>query len=219
MDNQNTLFLSQYERILESPNKYYDKCSAYAHTSDEVLKAEDLGYSSEKIFFAFSQNENTEDIFTKCRFVSSSLDELESINKIASKNHIDGVLKKVGLVLVPDGFDNGAAQGFRIKDLFDLSKEIKKLNFISVRGCVFNGNVSGLFGKELGAYFRACYESAKKMTVILPCAMPYICVGNCLSQIELNKKEHPDTLNDCLNIAEIVAKQNETAFYAKLYIS
>lgn len=219
MDNQNTLFLSQYQRILKCPNKYYSNCSVEAHTVDEVLHAVELGYTCESIFYTFEKKENINNIITKCRPVAGSLDELKIINDLALKCHTDGLLEKVGLILIPDGFDNGFARGFRIKDLPDLSKEIKKLKFISVRGCICRGDVSGLYGKKLGAYFRACYESAKNMTVILPCAMPYICVGNCFGQIESNEDQRPETFPDCLNAAEIVAKQNETAFYAKLYIS
>lgn len=222
MDIKNTLFLSQYRRALKHPNKYYDNCSIEAQTADEVLNAVNLGYSSENIFYTPSEKENTkniENIITKCRTVAGSLDELKAINNVASEYHTDGLLEKVGLVLIPDGFDSGFEAGFRIKDLPELSKEIKNLEFITVRGCICVGDVSDLYGKELGTYFRACYESAKWMTVILPCAMPYICVGNCLKQIHLNNNKQPETLRDCLNAAEIVAKQNETAFYAKLYIS
>lgn len=150
--------------------------------------------------------------------VADNIEDLREFND-NSKPGADGTLPRIGLRIVPEEFDDGIVTGIRIPELNDLAPEIRTLRNITVRGCFVSGNLKGIHGHDLGRFFRASYESAKKMTVILPCAMPYICVENALSALKYNRDEHPETLSDAVTAAEIVAKQNETAFYAKLFIS
>jgi len=150
--------------------------------------------------------------------VADRIEALREFNDI-SKPGSEGTLPRIGLRIVPAEFDDASITGIRISELSDLAPEIRSLRNITVRGCFVNGSLKNIHGKELGRFFRASYESAKKMTVILPCAMPYICIENVLSALKYNRDEHPETLRDAITAAEIVAKQNETAFYAKLYVS
>lgn len=149
--------------------------------------------------------------------LANSLADLQRLNAEADTQ--DTALLHVGLRLIPDAFDDTALSGIRVSHLRQLAPEIRRLSAITVRGCFVRGNLDGLHGKELGRFFRACYESAKQMTVILPCAMPYLCVEGGLAALSFNQAAHPETLKDALTAAQIVAMQNQTAFYAELLIT
>lgn len=150
--------------------------------------------------------------------LANSLDDLRRCNADAQPNAA-GELTRVGLRIIPDAFDDGAIIGIRVSELSGIAPEIRKLRNITVRGCFVRGRLDGLHGKELGRFFRACYESAKQMTVILPCAMPYLCVEGGLAALAYNQSEHSETLSEAITAAQIVAMQNQTAFYAKLLIT
>ena len=149
--------------------------------------------------------------------LANGLEELRRCDG-AAEAKAGGALTRVGLRLVPDAFDDGALVGVRVSELARLAPEIRQLRRITVRGCSVRGRLDRLHGKELGRFFRACYESAKRMTVILPCAMPYLCVEGGLAALAYNQAEHPETLDEAVTAAQIVAMQNRTAFYAKLLI-
>lgn len=155
----------------------------------------------------------------KCRFVARSLEELCLINRIALEEFGGQPLTAVGLYLLPDAYDHGANQGIKEKELPTLTSELKKLSTISVQGCFVEDCMEGLYGKELGKYFRNCYELAKRMTVILPCSMPYLGIMGVLDAINRNLREQPETIPDVQRAAEIVSMQNQTAFYAKLLVT
>lgn len=163
--------------------------------------------------------EQVRGIFGKCRFVAGSLEELRLINRIALSENSGGQLTAVGLHLVPAAYDGGGRQGIKEPELPALASEIKKLSGVSVQGCFVQGCIEGLYGKELGRYFRNCYELAKRMTVILPCSMPYLCIAGAAAAIVRNGRDQPETLSEVRRAAEIVAMQNRTAFYAKLLIT
>jgi len=150
--------------------------------------------------------------------LANSLDDLLRCNA-ETQPSADGAPARIGLRIVPDAFDDAALIGIRVSELSRLAPEIRRLRGITVRGCFVCGSLGGLHGKELGRFFRACYESAKQMTVILPCAMPYLCAENGLAALAYNQTEHPETLDEAITAAQIVAMQNQTAFYAKLLIT
>ena len=150
--------------------------------------------------------------------LANSLEELRSFNERSAPSAA-GELPRIGLRIIPDAFNDASLAGIRVSELNALAPEVRSLRNITVRGCFVTGDLTGLHGKELGRFFRACYESAKQMTVILPCAMPYLCVENGLAALAFNQKEHPETFRDALTAAQIVAMQNQTAFYAKLLIT
>ncbi len=190
-------------------------------TEEQVLSAVDLGLQREQIFFSEPGKTNADlpRLFGTCRFVASSWDELREIDKIARLHPREGALESVGLRIIPRRFDDGKQPGFPEGMLPELAQKIKTLPAISVRGCFVLGEIEGLHGEELGRYFRECYELAKRMTVILPCGMPYLCIVNGAVAACLNAAEHPETLEAFLRQAKIVAAQNQTAFYAKLLMT
>ena len=150
------------------------------------------------------------------RLLAESLDDLLKLN---AQGRQGAPLLRVGLRIIPDAFDDASLSGVRVSQLPALAPHVRRLGALTVRGCFVSGNLNGLHGKELGRFFRACYESAKQMTVILPCAMPYLCVEGGLAALSYNLAEHPETLSDAITAAQIVAMQNQTAFYAKLLIT
>ncbi|MBE7004347.1 MAG: hypothetical protein E7425_08715 [Ruminococcaceae bacterium] len=141
--------------------------------------------------------------------LAESLDELRTLNEHAE---LGAPLLSVGLRLIPDAFDADALTGVRVSELPALAPEVRRLGTLTVRGCFVRGKLDGLHGKALGRFFRAAYESAKQMTVILPCAMPYLCVEGGLAALAYNRTEHPETLDEAITAAQIVAMQNQTAF-------
>lgn len=186
-----------------------------AKTASEVLTAAELGLGRREIFYAAT---DVGEILDKCRIVASSMEELIAINEAAAPAAVEGNLTMVGLRLVADGFENSSCQALTTKQLQHMVHDIKQLKNISVCGCIIVGDVDGLHGKELGKYIRSSYQTAKQMTYILPCSMPYICIGNCLEAVAQNQTEHPEDFEEFLTAANIVGMQNSTAFYADYYI-
>lgn len=144
--------------------------------------------------------------------LAASLPELEALNAAAE----EGALLRVGLWLVPESLDDGTLAGFRPSELYTLAPRLRGLRRLTVRGCWVRGNLNGLHGAALGRCFRVCYESAKTMSAVLPCAMPYLCAVGVGEALRRNRREHPETLEEALLAARIVAAQNASAFYAKL---
>lgn len=147
--------------------------------------------------------------------LASSLAELEALNAAAP----EGALLRVGLRLVPEGFERTESGGFRPGELGGLSRPVRRLRNLTVRGCWAEADLTGVHGAALGRYFRACYESAKTMSAVLPCAMPWLCAAGALGALARNQIGHPETLGEALRAARIVAAQNASAFYAKLWMS
>lgn len=149
--------------------------------------------------------------------LADSLEALRAVSEAAG-GRPEG-LTRVGLRLVPEAFDDGSLPGIRAAALPSMAAEIRKLPFITVQGCFVAGVLEGVHGEALGRFFRAGYESAKRMSAALPCAMPYLCWENVLPALAANREEHPESLAAALRAAEIVAMQNRTAFYARLYVT
>lgn len=189
-----------------------------AKNADEVLSAAAMGLTRRDIFFAVPEKDHLAAILDKCRIVANSMEELIAINEAAKPFAAEGNLIMVGLRLTADGFEDSTHLGITLKQLQGMVHDIKQLKNISVCGCVVVGDIEGLHGKELGKYVRSSYQTAKMMTYILPCSMPYICIGNCLEAAARNQAEHPETFEDFLTAANIVGMQNSTAFYADYYI-
>lgn len=154
-----------------------------------------------------------------CRLVAGSLEELRLLHRVALAENGPGRLAAVGLRLIPAAYDGGGLWGVREADLPGLAAELKRLSAISVQGCFVEARLEGLHGQALGRYFRDCYELAKRMTVILPCSMPYLCAAGAADAVARNAREYPETLAEVQRAAEIVSMQNRTAFYARLLIT
>ena len=192
-----------------------------ADTCEQVEAAAALSLTLERIYFS-GPGKTEEDIHRaigKCRFVANSWDELQRIDRIARLDTRERTLETVGLRVIPERYDDGNQLGIPEKTLPNLAQKIKTLPAISVRGCFAQGSIGTLHGDALGRYFRECYELAKRVSVILPCGMPYLCIVGGGKAACKNAAEHPETLEAFLRQAKIVAAQNETAFYAKLLMT
>ena len=186
-----------------------------AETCEEVLAAVALGLKREEIFYTEPGNGITCEILDKCRIVARSMDDLISINEAASQAE---KMIMVGLWIVAEGFEDSTGRGITLSQLRGMVYDIKQLKSISVCGCIIVGDALGLHGKELGKYIRSSYQTAKGMTYIPPCTMPYIVVAGSMEAIARNEAEHPEDFEDFLTAANIVGMQNTTAFYADYYI-
>jgi hypothetical protein len=146
--------------------------------------------------------------------LAATLSELETLNAAADPA---GPLVRVGLRLVPDEFDDGVLPGIRVSELPALAPALRRLDRLTVRGCWVRGNLEGAQGKELARFLRCCYESAKRMSAALPCAMPYLCAEGVLGA--LGNCADDEDREAALAAGRIVAAQNATAFYARLYVT
>ncbi|MDR0923570.1 MAG: hypothetical protein LBN31_04370 [Hungatella sp.] len=153
-----------------------------------------------------------------CRFVVSSLKEMELINEAAAGYLAPGHLEVVGIAVIPEAYDNGKLPGFPVEELSQLSAEARKLRFLSIRGCFIQGNTKGLSGESLGRYLRDCYETAKLVTTTIPCGMSYINAGNFMEPAVQTMKSDQEALEKLQTAAKIMVNQNQTAFYAKLLL-
>ena len=189
-----------------------------ARSAEEVLAAAALGLGRREIFFTAHTAADTTAVLGKCRIVAESMEDLIAINEGAAPAAGDGHLTMVGLRIVADDFANSRHNAITTSQLRGMVHDIKQLKNISVCGCIVVGDIEGLHGKELGKFVRSSYQTAKQMTYILPCTMPYICVADCMEAIARNEAEHPEDFEDFLTAANIVGMQNVTAFYADYYI-
>ena len=191
------------------------RSAVWTDSAAGVEQAAALGYGQRDVFFLPGAGEAPGVVLGKCRPVASSLVQLQQIDRAAAE--AGGGLVSVGLRIVANGFHAGS--GIPVDELAVIARLLPSLSAVTVRGCFVAGDLNGLHGKELGRFFRACYESAKIMTVTLPCAMPYLCAEGGLAALERNRAEHPETLEAAVTAAQIVAAQNSTAFYARLLIT
>lgn len=204
-------------RVLRGMAEAAPEGGVLAQASAEVLSAQERGFLSETIFYPAPFDAGVGQVLSSCRFVAGSLEDLIALDRAAAQAGFSGVVK-VGLRLQAPDLPR-AEHVVLLDELPQLAHEIKSLRHLTVRGCFFCGDLNGVHGKALGKFFRSGYEAAKRMTVTLPCAMPYLCYEGAVSAINQNAKEHPETLHDCLLALDIMTMQNETAFYAKLWLS
>lgn len=85
--------------------------------------------------------------------------------------------------------------------------ELKKLQHITLRGCF----IDMAYDKNYGQRVNASYQAAKRLTVDIPCAMPFMCFKGAQSALQFE--------NECdITVLETVAMQNQTAFYSNFLI-
>ena len=188
-----------------------------AKSVEEVLAASEMGLGRREIFFNAHTAADTTAVLGKCRVVAESWEDLVAINEGAAPATAEGRLLMVGLRIAADGFPCSKT-AITTAQLRELVHPIKQLKNISVCGCIVTADIDGLHGKDLGKYVRSSYQTAKEMTYILPCTMPYICVADCLDAAAWNEREHPEDFQEFLTAANIVGMQNVTAFYADYYL-
>lgn len=219
-------------RLLKKAEDASPGDGALVHTVQEVFLALSQGVPSERIFFpAPFDRKDLESLFAAgadsgamCRFIAGGSDDLKVLE--AAAEHADTKeLIKAGLRIRQAEDAAGYGRILRAdgsvapEDLASLAQEIRKLCHVTVLGCFFCADLTDIHGAQLGRYFRAGYETAKRMTVTLPCAMPYLCFEGAASALLFNANQHPETLADCLRSLEIMTTQNETAFYARLFLN
>ena len=188
-----------------------------AASVEEVLAASEKGLGRREIFFNAHTAADTTAVLGKCRVVAESWEDLLAINEGAAPATAGGRLLMVGLRIAADGFSS-TKTAITTKELRGMVHDIKQLKNISVCGCIVEADLTGLHGKALGKFVRATYRTAKSMTYILPCSMPYICISGLLEAMAKNQAEHPETFEEFLQEASVVGMQNTTAFYADYYV-
>ena len=183
-----------------------------AETVEQVLEAGKVIENRRGIFYNSLDMENPADILENCRIVANSMEDLIAVNQASSDK---GITTMVGLRLTAEDFSGNAMTTAQLRGLVH---DIKQLKNVSVCGCIATGEIEGLHGKALGQYVRSSYRTAKAMTYILPCSMPYIVIEGLLEAVARNEAEHPEDFEEFLTAANIVGMQNATAFYADYYI-
>ena len=183
-----------------------------AANASDVLAAAGQGLGNRQIFFLPHSAGEAAAVLGKCRLVAESMEDLRAINEAAGAA---GVTTMVGLRLTAEDFRGSAMTTAQLRGLVH---DIKQLRNVSVCGCMVTGAVEGLHGKALGQYVRSSYRTAKAMTYILPCTMPYIVIEGLLDAMAENEAAHPEDLEEFITAANIVGMQNATAFYADYYV-
>lgn len=204
-------------RLLSRTDPARPEDGVLASSSAEALSGAGRGVLPDRLFLLPPFSADAALLGDRCRFVAGGPEDLLFLEQRAEEAGADSLLK-VGLRIQAPGLPPAGA-AFLPEDLAAVSRTIRSLRRLTVRGCFFGGDLSGLYGESLGRFFRAGYETAKRMTVALPCAMPYICFENALPALRRNASGHPETLEACLRALDMVTMQNETAFYAKIYLS
>ncbi len=191
-----------------------------AEDSSSVRLASLAGMDKNDIYYTalYKDPAAVRKVIGSCRFVVSSLEELELINEAAAEYVAPGHLEVIGIVVIPENYDNGSLPGFRMKELSQLSAESRGLRFISIRGCFIQGNTKGLSGESLGRYLRDCYETARQVTTILPCGMSYINACNSMEPVYQTMRSGQEAQEKLRTAARILVNQNQTAFYARLML-
>ena len=156
-----------------------------AVSAEDVLATSALGLGRREIFYQPKAGEDLVPLLDKCRLVAASMADMEAINAASAQA---GVITMVGLYMPADGFEG---KGITSEELRGMVHDIKQLKNISVCGVIITGSVDGLHGKELGKYVRSSYQTAKVMTYILPCSMPYICIDGLLDAAAWNERNIP----------------------------
>ncbi len=204
-------------RLLDRVGRAGPADGILARSGAEAFAALHSGFRPEDVFLCPPFDAEAVQLQDRCRFVAGGLDDLLFLERLAEGSGKEGLFR-VGLRLqAPDlpPVENAVPPAA----LPQHAREIRLLRHLTVRGCFFSGDLSEVHGEALGRFFRAGYETAKQMTVALPCAMPYLCFENSVSAIGKNAELHPETLDACLRALDIVVMQNETAFYAKFFLS
>lgn len=186
--------------------------TAEARSAEAVLAA----WEKTDIYFT-APHKSESDLYRvigKCRIVADSMAELRWAN-CAAQERI-GTLEPAGIRLVPDGWDG---PGIQTGELTALLPEIRKLRFLTIRGCFMEGDTAGLHGAALGRYYRNCFETAKRLSAVLPCKITFLCIVKGGEAAVRNAQEYPETLPEFQRAAEIVAAQNRSAFYARLLVT
>lgn len=191
-----------------------------AEDSESVRMASLAGMDRNDIYFTalYKEPAAIKAVIGTCRFVVSSLKEMELVNEAAAGYLSPGHLEVIGIAVSPEAYDNGTLPGFRVEELSQLSAEARKLRFISIRGCFIRGNTKGLSGESLGRYLRDCYETAKLVTTTIPCGMSYINAGNSMEPAAQIMESGHEAMEKLQTAAKIMVSQNQTAFYAKLLL-
>lgn len=192
-----------------------DNGAVEAASVADVEAAIAKGFSRREIFFSPHTAEAAGAVLDKCRLIADSWEDLLIINEAAAAAN---QIVMVGLRLLADGYTSNVESCWTTGQLRKLVHDIKQLKAVSVCGCIIVGNVEGHHGKELGKYVRSSYQTAKNMTYILPCTMPYISIAGILDAMAWNEAAHPETLEAFVTAANIVGMQNSTAFYADYYM-
>lgn len=205
-------------RLLDGSGPAGSGNGVLARTGAEVLAAAGRGFGPEDVFLCAPFDAEAVQLQDRCRFVAGGLDDLLFLERLAEDSGSEALFR-VGLRLRAPDLPPAENDAFLPEDLSALAREIRQLRGLTVRGCFFGGSLSGVHGEALGRFFRAGYEAAKRMTVALPCAMPYLCFEGAASAVRENAERHPETLDACLRALDIVTMQNETAFYARLFLS
>lgn len=189
-----------------------------AHTPDEVLRAFGIGFAPDDIFYIAAQK-SPDDIYKtlgKCRFAASGAEELRLIDQAVQAQPRNGSLEPAAICVVPAAWEAGSLPGFPESRLSAMAKTVKALPALTIRGCFFRGDLSGLHGEVLGHYFRSCYESAKRISTLLPCKISWLGILGGWAAAERNAAGHPETFAALQRETEIIAAQNRSTFYARL---
>ncbi|WP_101913045.1 alanine racemase [Megasphaera vaginalis (ex Bordigoni et al. 2020)] len=188
----------------------------------EVELALSQGAASDRIFYS-SPGKSDEDIcrvWGKCVFVADSLGEVERLAAAAAARR---EILSIGLRIQPQrSFDGGLAGpspfGIDEKLLPQLAAIVKQWPQVRITGIHVHLRSQVLDAVRIGAYYRACYELAERVSVLFGVALQYINFGSGIGVVYGSGTEAPVDFSVLAAAVSDICARNAAALQAKLYI-
>lgn len=184
--------------------------SIIAENAGEVLKLAEAGVEVKKLYYLATKEKLTsakelnglKSVLCRCRIVADGMEALRLLNNAVCEVNEPLHLQAVGIYVRPG------------KQEYDC-KAFGSFNGITVRGCFVDMDLINANPEEFRERIHEAYQVAKRLTVDVPCAMPYMCfVGAGTAALRL-KEQNPEDYKNVEVALETVAMQNATAFYSK----
>ena len=190
-----------------------ESCVLETKHAADVLLASSIGMSPETVFFDTYKRtlEELSAVFGKCRYVVSSLEEIDAVNSLARDFVLPGRLETIGIRIIP-AEENKSEDAFGIPEaqIPELSAVLRRSDYVAVKGVFIRPNTaSNISANRLNSYF----SLVKDFRSYLPCTLSYFCFERLIDRLsDDDKKQFADNL-------EIIRSLNDTSLYAQFLLS
>ncbi|MEA4894214.1 MAG: hypothetical protein VB064_03020 [Oscillospiraceae bacterium] len=178
-----------------------------------ALQANSIGIPYEMIFFDTNGKtlEELAAVFGKCRYVLSSVEEIDALNSAAKDLVLPGRLETIAIRVVPE--EESASEnalGIPEARIPELSAVLRKAEHIAVKGVFVRPASSKNVSAEM---VKRYFSLVKDFRSYLPCTLSYFCFESLLKSLPGIEGK---ALSDCLGM---IRSLNDTSLYAQFLIS
>ena len=178
-----------------------------------VLLANSIGIPHEMIFFDTYGRTLKElaAVFGKCRYIVSSLEEIEAVNSAAKDFVLPGRLETIAIrIVLAEESDLKSTLGIHEAQIPELATALRKAEHIAVKGVfVRTENSKNVSAERLKRYF----SLVKDFRSYLPCTLSYYCFEALLENLS---RDEGKAFSDSL---EMIHSLNDTSLYAQFLLS